>query len=54
MKLKQTSRKGFSVRGTGSINTKGLPERSYKNKSFTELRSSTPIRSIYLGRNKIA
>ena len=44
LKLKQTSRKGFSVRGTGSINTKGLPERSYKNKSFTELRSSTPIR----------
>lgn len=44
IKLKQTSRKGFSVRGTGSINNKGLPERSYKNKSFTELRSSTPIR----------
>jgi hypothetical protein len=44
VKLKQTSRKGFSVRSTGSINTKGLPERSYKNKSFTELRSSTPIR----------
>lgn len=44
IKLKQTSRKGFSVRGTGSINGKGLPERSYKNKSFTELRSSTPIR----------
>lgn len=44
MKLKQTSRKGFSARGTGSINSKGLPERSYKNKSFTELKSSTPIR----------
>lgn len=44
LKLKQTSRKGFSVRGTGSINSKGLPERSYKNKNFTELRSSTPIR----------
>lgn len=44
MKLKQTSRKGFSVRGTGSINTKGLPERSYKNKSHTEKYSSTPIR----------
>lgn len=44
MKLKQTSRKGFSARGTGSINTKGLPERSYKNKMFTEKRSSTPIR----------
>ena len=44
LKLKQTSRKGFSVRSTGSINTKGLPERSYRNKNFTELRSSTPIR----------
>lgn len=44
LKLKQTSRKGFSARSTGSINGKGLPERSYKNKSFTELHSSTPIR----------
>ena len=44
LKLKQTSRKGFSARSTGSINAKGLPERSYKNKSFTELHSSTPIR----------
>lgn len=44
IKLKQTSRKGFSARGTGSINGKGLPERSYKNKSFTERTSSTPIR----------
>ena len=26
------------------MNTKGLPERSYRNKNFTELRSSTPIR----------
>ena len=44
LKLKQTSRKGFIARGTGSINCKGLPERSYKNKSFTELYSNTPIR----------
>jgi hypothetical protein len=44
IKLKQSARKGFSARGMGSINGKGLPERSYKNKSFTELRSSTPIR----------
>lgn len=44
IKLKQTSRKGFSARATGSVNAKGLPERSYKNKSFTELHSSTPIR----------
>ena len=54
LKLKQTSRKGFSARSTGSVNAKGLPERSYKNKSFTELHSSTPIRLIYLGRNKTA
>ena len=44
LKLKQSSRKGFIVRSTGSINGKGLPERSYKNKNFTELHSSTPIR----------
>ena len=44
LKLKQSSRKGFSVRNTGSINNKGLPERSYKNKSFTERISTTPIR----------
>ena len=44
LKLKQTSRKGFSARGTGSVNSKGLPERSHKNKNFTELMSSTPIR----------
>lgn len=44
LKLKQSSRKGFSVRNTGSINSKGLPERSYKNKSFTERISTTPIR----------
>ena len=54
LKLKQTSRKGFSARGTGSINSKGLPERSYKNKSFTERASSTPIRLIYSGRSKTA
>ena len=44
MKLKQTSRKGFSARGMGSVNGKGLPERSYKNKSFQELHSNTAIR----------
>lgn len=44
LKLKQTSKKGFSARSTGSINTKGLPERSYKNKSHQELISRTPIR----------
>ena len=44
MKLKQTSRKGFSVRGIGAINSKGLPERSYKSKAHMELASSTAIR----------
>ena len=44
IKLKQTSRKGFIVRNTGSISNKSLPEKSYKNKSATELYSSKPIR----------
>lgn len=44
MALKQTSKKGFSVRGMGAINSKGLPERSYKNKSHTELYSTSNIR----------
>jgi hypothetical protein len=44
MKLKQTSKKGFSARGTGAINRKGLPERSYKNKVHQEMYSSTAIR----------
>lgn len=44
LKLKQTATKGFSVRSLGSINGKSLPERSHKNKSFTENKSSTPIR----------
>ena len=44
MKLKQSPKKGFSARGVGSINSKGLPERSYKNKNFTEPYSRTPIR----------
>lgn len=44
MMLKQTSRKGFSARGMGAINAKGLPERSYKNKAHTELYSTSNIR----------
>lgn len=44
MALKQTSKKGFSVRGMGAINNKGLPERSYKNKSHMELYSTSNIR----------
>lgn len=42
--LKQTSKKGFSARGTGAINTKELPERSYKSKKYMEKVSSTAIR----------
>ena len=44
MMLKQTSKKGFSVRGAEAINTKELPERSYKSKKFLEKYSSTAIR----------
>lgn len=44
MALKQTSKKGFSVRGMGAINNKGLPERSYKNKSHMENHSTSNIR----------
>lgn len=44
LKLKQSSKKGFSVRSTGSINSKGLPSRSYKVKEHQELHSAKPIR----------
>lgn len=44
MKLKQTPIKGFSVRGSGAINNKGLPEKSHRNKIHTEKYSSTAIR----------
>lgn len=44
MMLKQTSLKGFSARGMGAINSKGLPERSYKNKAHTDLYSTSNIR----------
>ena len=44
MKLKQTSRKGFSARNMGAVNSKGLPERSYKSRSHLEKTSSTAIR----------
>lgn len=44
MKLKQTSTKGFSARNSGSINSKGLPERSYKSRAHLERYSSSPIR----------
>lgn len=42
--LKQTAKKGFSVRGIGAISGKGVPERSYKSKSHKDLYSSTAIR----------
>lgn len=42
--LKQTDRRGFSVRNTGAINMKGLPERSYKNKRNEAAFSDTAIR----------
>ena len=44
MMLKQTSKKGFSVRGAEAINSKELPERSYKSMKFLEKFSSTAIR----------
>lgn len=43
MKLKQTSKKNFSVRNNGSIDSKELPSRSYKSRSHQELHPSTPI-----------
>lgn len=42
--LKQTPKKGFSVRGIGAISSKGVPERSYKSKQHKDLYSSTAIR----------
>lgn len=44
LKLKQTSRKGYSARSSGAINTKELPERSYKSKAHMERDSKTAIR----------
>lgn len=44
MKLKQTSKKGFSVRSTGSLSRKGLPEKNDKAKTHQDLFSKTPIR----------
>ena len=42
--LKQTDKRQFSVRATGAINLKGLPERSYKNKRGEAPFSDTAIR----------
>lgn len=44
IKLKQSSKKGFSARSTGSLSKKGIPDKSNKNKIHQDLYSSTPIR----------
>lgn len=44
IKLKQTSKKGFSARSTGSLSRRGLPEKSNKAKTHQEQYSKTPIR----------
>ena len=44
LKLKQTDRKGFIVRSTGAIDTKGLPTKSYKSRSHLEQYSGNAIR----------
>lgn len=44
IKLKQSSKKGFSARSTGAISRKGVPEKSIRNKIHQDLYSSTPIR----------
>ena len=44
IKLKQTSKKGFSARATGALSKRGVPDKSYKTKNHQDLYSSTPIR----------
>ena len=44
IKLQQTSEKGFSARGAGSVNMKGTPERSYKNRTHQATNSETAVR----------
>ena len=44
MKLKQSSKKGFSARSTGALSKRGVPEKSFKTKAHQDLYSSTPIR----------
>lgn len=44
IKLKQTSKKGFSVRATGGLSKRGIPEKTNKAKNHQELYSKTPIR----------
>lgn len=44
IKLKQSSKKGFSARSAGALSKRGVPEKSFKNKAHQELHSTTPIR----------
>lgn len=44
MKLKQDGKKQLSVRSTGAVNSKNLPEKSHKNKIHQERHSSTAVR----------
>ena len=44
LKLKQSDFRGFSVRGSGAIDIKGLPTRSYKSKNHMEKHSDSAIR----------
>lgn len=44
MKLKQSSKKGFSARSTGALSKRGVPEKSFKTKQHQDLYSNTPIR----------
>lgn len=44
IKLKQTSKKNFMARSTGSLSKRGTPDKSSKEKENQELYSKTPIR----------
>lgn len=44
IKLKQSSKKGFSARSAGALSKRGVPEKSFKNKAHQDAYSSTPIR----------
>lgn len=44
MKLKQSSKKGLSVRSTGPVNNYGLPDKSDDAKKFIIRHSNTPVR----------
>ena len=44
MKLKQSSKKGFSARSMGFINTKGLPDKTNRLKTNLQLYSTIPVK----------